>query len=82
MPRAKRSIQSKQREVTTDDQQISENLTRLMSTHGWSVSGMSSALKVSVGQMRKYMSGSNRISAGRLAKIADLMQLDISLFYE
>lgn len=81
MPKAKKSVQAKQRSVTPDDMMISDNLCQLMNQHGWNPQGMASGLKISVGQMRKYMSGSNRISAGRLAKIADLMGLDIALFY-
>lgn len=49
---------------------------------GWTQEVLASQLNISYQQVQKYESGANRINAGRLFELAQLLETDISYFFE
>jgi transcriptional regulator with XRE-family HTH domain len=50
--------------------------------HGLSQTELGDKLGITFQQVQKYERGSNRISAGRLKQIADILELAMSFFFE
>ena len=51
-------------------------------TMGWSQEKFADALGVSYQQVQKYERGTNRISASRLQRISDILQVPLEYFFE
>src|SRR6478736_6311259 len=49
---------------------------------GWTQQKLGDALGVSFQQVQKYERGTNRISASRLQRISDILQVPIEYFFE
>src|ERR1700730_8584036 len=63
------------------DAEIARRVRALRLQRGLSQGELGSALGVTFQQVQKYESGSNRISAGRLYRIAEVLDAPIPFFY-
>jgi transcriptional regulator with XRE-family HTH domain len=64
------------------DAEIAKRVRALRLQRGLSQSELGEVLGVTFQQVQKYERGTNRISAGRLYRIADLLDVPVSFFYE
>ena len=54
---------------------------RLRLQRGLSQSGLADGIGLTFQQVQKYEKGTNRVSAGRLQKIADMLNIPVTFFY-
>ena len=64
------------------DEEIAKRVRALRLQRGLSQSQLSSVLQVTPQQVQKYEKGTDRISAGRLQQIAEVLQAPVAFFYE
>jgi transcriptional regulator with XRE-family HTH domain len=64
------------------DEEIAKRVRALRLQRGLSQSQLSSVLHVTPQQVQKYEKGTDRISAGRLQQIAEVLQAPVAFFYE
>jgi transcriptional regulator with XRE-family HTH domain len=64
------------------DGEIAKRVRALRLQRGLSQSQLSSVLQVTPQQVQKYEKGTDRISAGRLQQIAEVLQAPVAFFYE
>jgi transcriptional regulator with XRE-family HTH domain len=77
----KESKPSVKRRATTEDVAIGQMLRALRLQRGLSQSDLGSLIGVTFQQLQKYESGANRISAGRLARVAAALKVPVTAFY-
>jgi transcriptional regulator with XRE-family HTH domain len=63
------------------DMEIAKRVRALRLQRGMSQTELGSVLDVTFQQVQKYETGSNRISAGRLQQIAEVLDVPIGYFY-
>jgi transcriptional regulator with XRE-family HTH domain len=63
------------------DADIAKRLRTLRLQRGWSQADLGNVLGVSFQQVQKYERGTNRIAAGRLARIAETLEVPVVFFY-
>jgi transcriptional regulator with XRE-family HTH domain len=63
------------------DAEIAKRLRALRLKRGWSQSDLGNVLGVTFQQVQKYERGTNRIAAGRLARIAETFEVPVVFFY-
>jgi transcriptional regulator with XRE-family HTH domain len=63
------------------DADIAKRLRALRLQRGWSQADLGNVLGVSFQQVQKYERGTNRIAAGRLARIAETLEVPVVFFY-
>jgi transcriptional regulator with XRE-family HTH domain len=63
------------------DEEIAKRVRALRLQRGLSQTELSSALGVTFQQVQKYERGANRISAGRLFRIAEVLEVPIAFFF-
>jgi transcriptional regulator with XRE-family HTH domain len=61
--------------------EIGRKIRTLRLERGLSQSRLAGGIGLSFQQLQKYESGANRVSAGRLQKIADLLGVPVTVFY-
>ena len=64
-----------------NDQEIGKRVRALRLQRGMTQVKLGSLLDVTFQQVQKYENGANRISAGRLQRIADIFEVPITFFY-
>jgi transcriptional regulator with XRE-family HTH domain len=64
------------------DEEIAKRVRAMRLQRGLSQSQLSSVLQVTPQQVQKYEKGTDRISAGRLQQIAEVLQAPVAFFYE
>jgi len=64
-----------------DDATIGQRIRSLRWLAGCSQLALGDAIGVSAQQIQKYETGANRVSAGRLKKVAEFLDVDISVFF-
>jgi transcriptional regulator with XRE-family HTH domain len=64
------------------DEEIAKRVRALRLQRGLSQSQLSGVLQVTPQQVQKYEKGTDRISAGRLQQIAEVLQAPVAFFYE
>ena len=64
------------------DIEIAKRVRALRLQRGLSQTELGEVLDVTFQQVQKYERGTNRISAGRLHRIADVLDVPVSFFYE
>lgn len=69
------------RSPTDIDRIVGENVRRFRITRKRTLADMAASLQVSHQQLQKYETGSNRISAGMLARIASVLGVPIITFF-
>ncbi|MCJ2065883.1 helix-turn-helix transcriptional regulator [Methylobacterium sp. J-088] len=67
--------------TTEADRTIGGRVTELRIARGLSQTALGDAIGVSFQQVQKYEKGRNRISAGRLQTIADLLKVPVETFF-
>ena len=64
------------------DAVIGRQIRRLREAHGMSQAELGGRLGISFQQVQKYERGTNRISAGRLFEVAQILDVAVSRFYD
>ena len=70
-----------QRRAGVEDIEIGRKIRTLRLERGLSQSRLANGIGLSFQQLQKYESGANRVSAGRLQKIAELLGVPVTVFY-
>jgi transcriptional regulator with XRE-family HTH domain len=71
----------RQRRAGAEDIEIGRKIRALRLERGLSQSRLANGIGLSFQQLQKYESGTNRVSAGRLQKIADQLGVPVTVFY-
>jgi len=71
----------KPRSGDPNDTEIGTRVRTLRLQRGWSQTELGKSLNVTFQQVQKYEKGANRISAGRLQRIAEVLNVPITFFY-
>jgi transcriptional regulator with XRE-family HTH domain len=69
------------RSRTPEDAEIGKRARTLRLQRGMSQAALADALDLTFQQIQKYEKGTNRISAGRLQRIAEVLSVPVSFFY-
>ena len=72
---------SRKRRAGAEDVEIGRKIRALRLQRGLSQSGLAEGIGLTFQQVQKYEKGTNRVSAGRLQRIADLLRVPITFFY-
>jgi transcriptional regulator with XRE-family HTH domain len=75
------SLPAKPKATTDADRTIGSRIAALRVAQGLSQTDLGQALGVSFQQVQKYEKGRNRIGAGRLQAIADLLRVPVETFF-
>lgn len=73
---------SQHKRITEIDKSIGKKIYELRLGHGMARKELGKKLNVTHQQVMKYEKGENRVSAGKLFLIADVLQADILYFYK
>ena len=71
----------RKRRAGAEDVEIGRKIRALRLQRGLSQSGLAEGIGLTFQQVQKYEKGTNRVSAGRLQRIADLLHVPITFFY-
>ena len=71
----------RKRRAGAEDLEIGRKIRALRLERGLSQSGLADGIGLTFQQVQKYEKGTNRVSAGRLHKIAELLNTPIMFFY-
>src|SRR5437762_11372708 len=69
------------RRATAEDIEIGSKIRALRLQRGLSQSGLAQGIDLTFQQVQKYEKGANRVSAGRLQRIADILNTPVMFFY-
>ncbi len=69
------------RSRSPEDTEIGKRARTLRLQRGMSQAALAEALDLTFQQIQKYEKGTNRISAGRLQRIADVLEVPVAFFY-
>lgn len=72
---------TRKRRAGAEDVEIGRKIRALRLERGLSQSGLAEGIGLTFQQVQKYEKGANRVSAGRLQRIADLLHVPITFFY-
>ena len=71
----------RKRRAGAEDVEIGRKIRALRLQRGLSQSELAEGIGVTFQQVQKYEKGANRVSAGRLQRIADLLDVPVTFFY-
>jgi transcriptional regulator with XRE-family HTH domain len=71
----------RKRRAGAEDVEIGKKIRALRLERGLSQSGLAEGIGLTFQQVQKYEKGANRVSAGRLQQIADLLNVPVTFFY-
>jgi transcriptional regulator with XRE-family HTH domain len=71
----------RKRRAGAEDVEIGRKIRALRLERGLSQSGLAEAIGLTFQQVQKYEKGANRVSAGRLQQIADVLNVPVTYFY-
>jgi transcriptional regulator with XRE-family HTH domain len=71
----------RKRRAGAEDMEIGRKIRALRLERGQSQSGLADGIGLTFQQVQKYEKGTNRVSAGRLHRIAELLNVPITFFY-
>ena len=71
----------RKRRAGAEDVEIGRKIRALRLQRGLSQSGLGEGIGLTFQQVQKYEKGTNRVSAGRLQRIADILNTPITFFY-
>jgi transcriptional regulator with XRE-family HTH domain len=77
----KESGRQAKRRATAEDIEIGRKIRALRLERGLSQSGLAGGIDLTFQQVQKYEKGTNRVSAGRLQRIADMLNTPVTVFY-
>lgn len=72
---------TRKRRAGAEDVEIGRKIRALRLERGLSQSNLADGIGLTFQQVQKYEKGTNRVSAGRLQKIADLLNIPVTFFY-
>jgi transcriptional regulator with XRE-family HTH domain len=75
------SHSTRKRRAGAEDIEIGRKIRALRLERGLSQSGLADGIDLTFQQVQKYEKGVNRVSAGRLQRIADLLNTPVMFFY-
>jgi len=75
------SHSTKKRRAGAEDLEIGRKIRALRLERGLSQSGLADGIDLTFQQVQKYEKGTNRVSAGRLQRIADMLGTPVMFFY-
>jgi transcriptional regulator with XRE-family HTH domain len=64
------------------DTRIASNLKKIRLSHAMTLQNVANMLGISYQQLQKYEQGKNRISASRLYKVCEVLNMDVCKFYK
>src|SRR5437868_7888755 len=76
------SHSTKKRRAGAEDLEIGRKIRALRLERGLSQSGLADGIDLTFQQLQKYEKGTNRVSAGRLQRIADILNTPVMFFYD
>jgi len=71
----------RKRRAGAEDVEIGRKIRALRLERGLSQSGLAEGIGLTFQQVQKYEKGTNRVSAGRLQRIADILNTPVMFFY-
>ena len=71
----------RKRRAGAEDIEIGRKIRALRLERGLSQSGLADGIGLTFQQVQKYEKGTNRVSAGRLQRIADILNTPVTFFY-
>ena len=71
----------KKRRAGAEDVEIGRKIRALRLERGLTQSGLAEGIDLTFQQVQKYEKGANRVSAGRLQRIADMLNIPVTFFY-
>ena len=71
----------RKRRAGAEDVEIGRKIRALRLERGLSQSGLADGIGLTFQQVQKYEKGANRVSAGRLQQIADMLEVPVTFFY-
>jgi len=71
----------RKRRAGAEDVEIGRKIRALRLERGLSQSGLAEGIGLTFQQVQKYEKGANRVSAGRLQQISDLLNVPVMFFY-
>ena len=71
----------RKRRAGAEDVEIGRKIRALRLQRGLSQSGLGEGIGLTFQQVQKYEKGTNRVSAGRLQRIADILNTPVTFFY-
>ena len=71
----------RKRRAGAEDIEIGRKIRALRLERGMSQSGLADRIGLTFQQVQKYEKGANRVSAGRLQQIADMLEVPVMFFY-
>jgi transcriptional regulator with XRE-family HTH domain len=71
----------RKRRAGAEDLEIGRKIRALRLERGLSQSGLADGIGLTFQQVQKYEKGTNRVSAGRLQRIAELLHVPVTFFY-
>jgi transcriptional regulator with XRE-family HTH domain len=72
----------RKRRAGAEDIEIGRKIRAVRLERGLSQTGLADGIGLTFQQVQKYEKGSNRVSAGRLQRIAELLNIPIMFFYD
>ena len=72
---------TRKRRAGAEDVEIGRKIRALRLQRGLSQSSLADGIGLTFQQVQKYEKGTNRVSAGRLQKIADMLDTPVTFFY-
>src|SRR2546430_1471745 len=72
---------TRKRRAGPEDVEIGRKIRALRLDRGLSQSGLADGIDLTFQQVQKYEKGINRVSAGRLQRIADTLNIPVTFFY-
>jgi len=72
---------TRKRRAGAEDVEIGQKIRALRLERGLSQSGLAEGIGLTFQQVQKYEKGTNRVSAGRLQQIADMLNTPVMFFY-
>src|SRR5436305_11701021 len=80
-PMTEPSDSTRKRRAGPEDLEIGRKIRALRLERGLSQSGLADGIDLTFQQVQKYEKGINRVSAGRLQRIADMLNTPVMVFY-
>src|ERR1043166_9445187 len=78
---ANREAGTRKRRAGAEDVEIGRKIRALRLQRGLSQSGLADGIGLTFQQVQKYEKGTNRVSAGRLQQIADILNTPVMFFF-
>jgi transcriptional regulator with XRE-family HTH domain len=73
---------AKTKSADATDHSVGEKIRARRIMHGLTQTVLADKLGITFQQIQKYEKGSNRVSAGRLKQIAEILEVPVSFFFE